>query len=99
MSTLTSAPYAPRSITSRAASRAIREASTPLCLRVLTEIRSKTIHGCTRDELERDLEIKGNTLRPRVKALLDAGLVVLSDEQRRTASGCAAEVLIAKEWA
>jgi hypothetical protein len=97
--TLSATPFARGSVTSEQAARAIRESATPLCRLVLDMVKACGIHGATRDELEVHCNLKGNTLRPRVKTLLDAGLVVISDEVRRTASGRPAEVLVAKGFA
>jgi predicted ArsR family transcriptional regulator len=49
--------------------------------------------GLTRQELESELHMDGNTIRPRVAELMARGLIRPSGEIRRTASGRASEVL------
>ncbi len=41
--------------------------------------------------------LTGNTLRPRVLELIRRGMLIETAEMRRTASGCNAHVLIARE--
>ncbi len=43
--------------------------------------------GTTAQEVERDLELSGNTVRPRIRELVKAGLVYDSGETRVLASG------------
>lgn len=52
------------------------------------------INGCTRDELQINCMIDGNSVRPRVAELTATGLIEKSDEVRRTNSGRKAEVLV-----
>jgi hypothetical protein len=49
--------------------------------------------GLTRQELEFELHMDGNTIRPRVAELMARRLIRPSGEIRRTASGRASEVL------
>lgn len=57
-------------------------------------IRTAGVNGRTRDELAAELRMSGDSVRPRVVSLIEAGLVQPSGEIRRTVAGRAAEVLI-----
>jgi hypothetical protein len=61
--------------------------------RILTYL--STVDGATRDEIERDLNLSGNAVRPRVKELQEEGLVEETERTRRTRSGSQATVLVA----
>jgi hypothetical protein len=52
------------------------------------------IHGCTRDELQTQCEMSGDSVRPRVMGLTNRGLIERSGEIRKTAKGRDAEVLV-----
>ncbi len=93
------APYVRGSLTSEQAAKAISDSAAPLCRQVLRLIRDHGVNGLTREELETVSGLKGNTIRPRVRTLMDAGLIIASDEVRRTASGQRAQVLITPEFA
>lgn len=95
------APFAPGSSTSRAAAQAVAARLPKLQAEVLEFVRARGARGATREELEQGLNMSGNTVRPRVKELLNpyrAGgpLLRVSDERRPTRSGMAAEVLVAR---
>lgn len=55
--------------------------------------------GATRDEVALELDMSPNTVRPRIKELIDAGWVETNGQMRPTPLGRAAEVLIATERA
>lgn len=63
--------------------------------RILDAISSTEDYGCLREDLERPLGLSGNTIRPRVAELIEAGLVEETERQRRTRSGSMALVLVA----
>lgn len=50
--------------------------------------------GLTREEIHTICEMSGDATRPRVKGLMARGLVEVSDEIRKTASGRDAEVIV-----
>lgn len=101
MTQLTFLPTEPRpgtvahnhTATSIAAADSIRESVSQLQAKVLSELKRRGDYGATRDELSLALSMLGNTLRPRVKELLDKGLIVETNERRQTASGRMAVVL------
>lgn len=80
--------------TSRQAQIAIAPHRESLREKVYRFIRSKGTEGATREEIELGLGMGGSTVRPRVKELLAAGLIVASSERRKTRSGLGAEVLV-----
>lgn len=63
--------------------------------RIWAFIASEGEHGATREEIERELGLSGNTVRPRVAELLKVGRIRVAQETRRTVAGLRAEVLIA----
>lgn len=83
-------PFVRDSATSRQAAQLI-DANTAR-MRVLVALRANP-EGLTRQELETELGMDGNTVRPRVAELMARRLIRPSGEIRRTASGRASEVL------
>lgn len=88
--------------TSIAAAESIQGSAATDRQRVLDLIRAAGVHGMTRDEIEevtkaQGNKIDGNTIRPRVRDLLDCKPPLIEElgEIRRTASGRAARVLTA----
>lgn len=78
--------------TSAIAARAIAPEVARLELAVLRGIAA--LGGdATRDQLERELKMPGNTVRPRVATLISRGLVARTEQTRPTPSGRAAEVV------
>lgn len=68
--------------------------------RVLDMIRRFAEHGCTRDDIAEDLDLSPNTVRPRVKELIDGGWVAVHPVAvGRSASNRRAELLILTEYA
>lgn len=90
MATLLDRPFVQGSQTSLAASCQI-DANTAR-MRVLVALRANP-EGLTRQQLEAELGMDGNTVRPRCAELLARRLIRPSGEIRRTASGRASEVL------
>lgn len=63
--------------------------------KILTHIRSRGPHGVTRDGVAALLSLSPNTVRPRVKELLDGGYVeIVQTHTGTSASGQDAELLI-----
>ncbi len=98
MSTTTHPPagiYSTASPTSQAAAARVDEENAATQARkVLRALWLAGINGCTREELQATCEMSGDATRPRVKGLMARGLVEVSDEIRKTASGRSAEVLV-----
>jgi DNA-binding MarR family transcriptional regulator len=66
--------------------------------RVLEQIVNRLEYGQTRDQLARALQLNPNTVRPRVKELLDDGYIkVLPDVTRKGDTGADVEVLVATD--
>lgn len=63
--------------------------------RIMTHIARHGDYGRTRDELAADLRMSPNTIRPRVKELLEGGWLEVTADTRLTPSGQRAEVLAA----
>ncbi|GAC1524673.1 MAG: hypothetical protein NVS3B1_12740 [Marmoricola sp.] len=63
--------------------------------RVLDFMLAQWPDGMTRDEIAVYLEMSPNTVRPRVKELLDGGFLGTGNETRRSAMGKLAEVVVA----
>lgn len=82
--------------TSRAAAKAIKPTAGTLRAQVHQFIKSRGDMGATRNEIEVSLSMSGNTVRPRVRELIAAGLIVDTEETRTTPSGRSASVLVAK---
>jgi predicted ArsR family transcriptional regulator len=61
---------------------------------ILRELYRAGRHGWTRDEIAERLELSPNTVRPRVKELIDGGWVEASGETRPSAMNREAEVLV-----
>lgn len=66
--------------------------------RVLAFIESCTEGGATRDEIAHALGMSPNTVRPRVRELLDGGHVRASEARRETALGNLAEVIVGARY-
>jgi hypothetical protein len=89
-------PWVQGSATSYAAADSMRDTAANKRMLVLTMIRVAGIHGLTRDEIADMGKMNPSTVRPRVAELMARGLIAVSDEVRRTASGRSAEVLVAR---
>lgn len=87
-------PYQKHSDTSRAAAASMADISGRIRLQVLDAIRYSGNDGRTALELEAELHIDGDTIRPRIVELMNAGAVIDSGERRKTASGRNARVLV-----
>lgn len=61
--------------------------------RILDAIRAAGVHGLTREEIEAATGIPGNTVRPRVRELIQRSHIEEAGEQRMTKSGERAKVL------
>lgn len=83
--------------TSIAAAASVQSAAATMRETVLQAIRAASFAGLTREEIERQTGLAGNSVRPRVSELLAAGAITPSGEIRRTASNRPAEVLVAVE--
>jgi hypothetical protein len=67
--------------------------------RILRTIDLSGWHGITRDELADRLSMSPNTVRPRVKELLDGGHIkVALDYTRKSNLGRDSEVLVGRRW-
>lgn len=96
-------PFAPGSETSKAAAAAIMDRAPRLRAAVFEFINGRGTLGATRDEIEVGLQMGGNTVRPRVKELLDpyqqgGPRLVETKTTRPTRSGSPARVLVAKAF-
>lgn len=58
-------------------------------------VASRGTFGATRNEIESDLSIAGNTVRPRVLELIDQDKLIETDRTRKTPSGRNASILVA----
>jgi hypothetical protein len=87
-----------RTSTSIAAAESMTGSAAGDRARILDAIRAAGIHGLTRDEISDRTGISGDTVRPRVRELLDSKPPPIEEagEIRRTASGRAAKVLTVK---
>lgn len=63
--------------------------------RIMAHVARHGEYGRTRDELAADLRMSPNTIRPRVKELLEGGWLEVTEETRLTPGGQPAEVLAA----
>lgn len=63
--------------------------------RILDAIRAAGVHGLTREQVEAATGIPGNTVRPRVRELIQRGHIEEAGERRMTKSGDKAMVLTA----
>jgi hypothetical protein len=91
------APYVRDSATSKAAADRVGVSmSATQRQSILRALFAAGIHGCTRQELEVQCSMSGDSVRPRVAELMSANppLVENSDEIRRTETGRAAHVLV-----
>jgi hypothetical protein len=82
--------------TSAAARERVQPYLTRLHGKIYAAVLKAGSRGLTREELEHHTRMRGNSVRPRVRELLAMKLLTLSGEERRTESGCMAEVLIAR---
>ena len=83
-----------RATSQAAASRVADESSATQNRQILRALWQSGINGCTRDELQTQCEMSGDSVRPRCKGLMARGLMEVSDEIRQTAKGRSAEVLV-----
>lgn len=83
--------------TSAIAKRSIRSVAGTMRAKVFIQILEQGTLGATLEELEGDLVMPGNTLRPRRQELEQRGLVVDSGLKRPTTSGRMAIVWIVPE--
>lgn len=84
--------------TSKAAAESIRAYRGRHLTKIFTFIEGRGFGGATRDEIERELHIGGNTVRPRVKELIELGTVKELEAQRKTKSGRNAFILVARKY-
>lgn len=61
--------------------------------RLVCEALARTTAGLTRQEIETETRLDGNTIRPRVWELVTMGYVVATGKRARTTSGRQAKVL------
>jgi len=83
--------------TSHAAAGEIRSDAGRLRQAVWAFIRARGDHGATDSEIQTDLQLAGDTQRPRRWELQRAGLIVDSGQRRRTPTGRKAVVWIASK--
>lgn len=88
-------PYVAGSETSKAAAESMRKCAAFQRGQVYDAICDAGVHGLTREEIEAETGLPGNSVRPRVVELIEGGMIKSADEKRRTASGRRAEVLVA----
>jgi len=91
-------PHVSGSSTSEAAAHEIEPNAASLRGKVLKHIRAACQYGCTDDEIEVQLAMKGSTVRPRRRELQLGGLIAESGEQRKTRTNRQAVVWVAKEF-
>ena len=85
--------YSTELTTSQSAASRVAESTTATQnRRILRALWQSGINGCTRDELQTQCEMSGDSVRPRCKGLMARGLMEVSDEIRQTAKGRSAEV-------
>lgn len=80
--------------TSAIAKRSIRSVAGTMRAKVFLQILKMGAFGATLEELERDLAMPGNTVRPRRQELEQRGLVENSGRERLTTSGRSAIVWV-----
>ncbi len=85
-------PYQPSSDTSREAAVAIQPHLNKLQSKVLRFLTERGEHGATDEEIQTALEMSPSTQRPRRIELAGKGLIVKSEEKRKTKSGRSAQV-------
>ena len=91
------APFVSTSDTSLAAARRLSvERRSMLYKMIVAHVRAALWDGKTREEIAYDLELPGDTVRPRVIAAIRNGDLMESGRTRKTHSGSQAAVLIAK---
>lgn len=81
--------------TSKEAAELVRPSVNAKQKRILDFLKLMDGTGATRDQIETALDIPGNTVRPRIKELIDAGLVAETLETRKTQRDRNAVVLVA----
>ncbi len=87
-------------ITSISAAVSMRAIAPTQRARILAYVDSHGSEGSTRDEIEDALGLKGDSVRPRVRVLLDEGkLIELEKVYRQTRNGFWALVLVSKRHA
>lgn len=86
------APYAPGSITSKAAAESVAPRIGGLRAAVLRFFIDRGRYGATDDEAAEALALPDNTLRPRRRELVEIGCLANSGEKRKTRSNCGATV-------
>lgn len=91
---MTDCPHAAGSQTSLAAAQRMRYSARDLRALVFAAVHRAGIHGLTRQEIEAETGLAGNTVRPRVLELIHRGLVTTSDEVRPSTSHRSCEVLV-----
>lgn len=91
------APFVPASPTSKAAAVGIAPTSGTLRACVLSFIRGRGVSGATCEEVEHGLGLKHQTASARVRELAQEDLITNSQTCRKTTSGRAAVVWVAKE--
>lgn len=84
-----------KSETSQAAAESIRPVANALGNQIYEFIKSRGPHGATDQEVQTELDISGDTQRPRRDRLHKAGLIRRSGEKRETPSGRWADVWVA----
>jgi hypothetical protein len=89
-------PHVRGSATSKAAADRMAESAGNLRNKVLTCIADTGAAGMTTDEIEVALDMRHQTISPRVYELAGSGQIVKTDRTRRTRSGRAAAVYVAK---
>lgn len=80
--------------TSRKAAESMKHRRETQQERIVEFLRARGPRGATREELEINLKINGNSLRPRMKELEQQGVVKNSGNKRPTLSGRDAEVFV-----
>jgi predicted ArsR family transcriptional regulator len=78
--------------TSRAAAESVKPHAATLREQVFEYIDRQSIVGATADEIEADLELSGNTVRPRLVELRRDGRICDSGNTRKTRTGRSAVV-------
>lgn len=91
--------FSKKSLTSKKAALAIEPRSGTQRWQILMTLRFAWQEGLTREEIADRLDMGDNSVRPRVRELIEGGHIVETDRTRKTEGGQDAVVLIAREHA
>ncbi len=87
-------PHVAGSDTSLAAAKSIKNHAGPMSLRIYRLILESQERGLTSDEVMRMLSFRHNTVTPRLKEMVQSGILSCSEQKRRTSSGRFAHIYL-----